>query len=470
MKLRECSRMRTRRALTAPLAMGLAVTSLATFSGSAPASASSSSGGITITLAASQSYVLDSAALAKKFYGTIKSEFQKQHPGVTLQIVDLPGGANDIVTKLSLLYRQPSSAPDVAQFASAQAGLFASSGYLAPMDSYLKTASWWKGFAAISKSEGAYKGKVYYVSQGDNTNGLIYNMTMFRKAGIRDPWQPKNVADIISAAKKLKAALPGVIPFWLPNGTALGTEGLLQGGLNGYILGSKNPTIYDSSTKKWVVDSPGIRQAFGFFRTIAADGLGAPESLLFSPSAGTAWAQLFKDGKLAMGSGANYWPGLWTKTVNAPYWSEAGKTMGATRLPTFSGAAPNVASTFSGWGVGISAASTHKKLAFDLISLMQSKTNSINTANWGGFIPPDKSSWTNPLYTSFAPGATLFANIEPYATLTPVGSAFTMWAQGMNEGTQMFVQNPKTTVAQAIQTAKNYITQQLGASNVETLK
>jgi multiple sugar transport system substrate-binding protein len=469
MKLRDGSRLRTRKALVAPLAVGLVATSLATFAASAPASASSS-GGITITLAASQSYIYDSTALATKFYGMIKSEFQKQHPGVTLKIEDLPGGYNEIVTKLSLLYRSPSTAPDVAQYNVAQAALFASSGYIAPMNSYLKTASWWKGFPAVTKSEGTYNGKVYYVSQGDNTDGLVYNVTMFKKAGIPVPWHPKTVADIISAAKKLKAALPGVIPFWLPNSTSLGAAGVLQGGLDGYILGSKNPTIYDSSTKKWVVDSPGIQQAFGFFQAIAADGLGAPESDLFSPAAGTAWSQLFKEGKLAMGSGSNYWPGMWTKTVDAPYWSEAGQTMAATPLPTFSGTGTDTASALSGWGLSISAASTHKKLAFDLISLMQSETNMIDSANWAGFIPPDKSYWTAPLFTNFAPDSTLFANIEAYATATPIGADYTVWVQGMEEGTQMFVQNPKTTVAEAIQTAKNYITQQLGASNVETLK
>jgi multiple sugar transport system substrate-binding protein len=453
--------------MVAPLAMGLVATSLATFSSAAPASAS---GGITITLAASQSYVFDSTALATKYYSTITSEFESEHPGVTLKIEDLPGGYNDIVTKLSLAYRSPSTAPDVAQYNVAQAALFASSGYLAPMDSYLKTASWWNSFPAVVQSEGTYNGKVYYVSEGDNTVGLLYNVTMFKKAGIPVPWHPKTIADIVTAAKKLKKALPGVIPFWLPNSTSLGAAGVLQGGFDGYVLGSKTPTIYDSSTKKWVIDSPGLQQAFGFYRTIAADGLGAPESDLFSPAAGTAWSQLFEKGKLAMGSGANYWPGMWTKTVNSPYWSEAGQTMAATTLPTFSGTGTDIASTLSGWGLSISAASTHKQLDFDLISLMQSKTNMIDAANWIGFIPPDKAYWTNPLYTNFAPDATLFADIEPYATATPIGSDFTVWVQGMEEGTEMFVQNPKTTVAEALQTADNYITEQLGASNVETLK
>jgi multiple sugar transport system substrate-binding protein len=470
MRISDDVRTRTRRLLVVPVAVGLMATSLAVFPRAAPASAAASSGGITLTLAASQSYVLDSTALAAKFYGMIKSEFQKQHPGVTVNIENLPGGYNDIVTKLELLYRSPSTAPDVANFNVAQSALFASSGYLAPMNSFLKTASWWKGYSAVTQSEGLYNGKIYSVSQGDTTTGLIYNVKMFRKAGIPVPWHPKTVADIISAAKRLKAALPGVIPFWLPNSTSLGAAGVLQGGLDSYILASSNPTIFDSSTKRWVVDSPGIRQAFGFYQAIAADGLGAPESDLFSPAAGTAWGPLLQDGKLAMGSGANYWPGVFTKTVSAPYWPQAAQTLAAAPIPTFSGKGTDKVSCLSSWSNGIAAASKHKQLAFDLISLMEDRQNMINYGNWAGLVPPNRSTWTDPLYTSFAPYATMFADLELDATPTPAGAPYTVWVQGMEEGTELFVENPRTTVAQAIQTAKSYIAQQLGASQVETLK
>ena len=41
--------------------------------------------------------------------------------------------------------------------------------------------------------------------------------------------------------------------------------------------------MFDPSTKKWVVDSPGIRDTLNFYKQIYSQGLGAPTSELFRP-------------------------------------------------------------------------------------------------------------------------------------------------------------------------------------------
>jgi multiple sugar transport system substrate-binding protein len=460
----------TRRTRRIALAMSLVASSAAVSSAAFSGGASASTKHVTITLAASQTYIFDTAALDKSYYTTLKSEFQKEHPGVTLQIEDLPGSYQDILNKLALLYRSQSTAPDVAQFGGTSNALFASSGYLAPLNSYLKSASWWKQIPPQVQSLGTYDGTVYSVSQGFNSSAMVYNEKMFQKAGIPVPWQPKSWADVISAAKKLKAALPGVIPLWLFSGTSLGSSGLLQGGLANFIAGSSTPTIYDSSTKKWVVDSPGIRQALKLWQETFADGLGAPATDLSSPSSNSAPPTLFKEGKLAMAAGINFWPGMWTKLVGAPYWKQAAQTMGVTPIPTVTGQGGNVASTLSSWNLGVAKSSPHKKLAFDLISLMEQGQNMINSSNWIGWIPPERPDWSAPGYANFAPGNKLFGEIALSAKVTPTGPGFETWAQGMEEATGLFVQNPKATVAQAIQLEKSFITGQLGASKVETLK
>jgi len=460
------NRRRRRIALALSVVTGSATISFATASGVASASTKH----VTITLAASQTYIFDTAALNARYYTALKSEFQKEHPGVTLQIENLPGSYQDILNKLALLYRSPSTAPDVAQFGGTANALFASSGYLAPLNSYLQSASWWKQVPPEVQRLGTYNGNVYSVSQGFNSSAMVYNEKMFRKAGIPVPWHPKSWADIISAAKKLKAALPGVIPLWLFAGTSLGSSGLLQGGLANFIAGSSTPTIYDSATKKWVVDSPGIRQALELWQECFADGLGAPSSDLFSSGSNSLPPTLFKEGKLAMAGGINFWPGMWTKLVSAPYWKQAAQTMGVTPIPTVGGQGANVASTLSSWNLGVAKSSPHRKLAFDLISLMEQGQNMIDSSNWIGWIPPEKGDWAAPGYANFAPYNKLFGQIALSATVTPTGPGFEKWAQGLEEATGLFVQNPKATVSQAIQLEKSFITEQLGASKVETLK
>ena len=423
----------------------------------------------TISIAFSPSYVIDTTGLATEFYTQVRTQFEKLHPGVTVQFVQLPGSYNDIISKLSLLYRNSSSAPDVAEMPSGQIGLFASTGYFAPLNSYLKSTTWWNKFPAVVQSEGTFGGKVYAVDQGENVSAMLYNVKMFKKAGIPVPWKPKTMADVLAAAKKIKAALPSVVPLWLEGSTGSGAGGALQG-VNNLIVGTTAPTIYDAATKKWVVDSPGIRQALKFYSQVYSARLGASVTDLFSPSALTAPLTLFQQGKLAMAVGSNFYTGNWTKFISAPYWPQAAQTMAVTPIPTYAGQGSGIASTLGGWDFAMSSVSRNKALTFQLINLMENEQFSIESANWAGFVSPNKSYWNLPSYTNFAPSQKLFAQILPSATLTPTGADYSAWVQGMGEATGAIIQNPSTTVDQAVSILKSYVTNQLGSSNVETIK
>ena len=60
-----------------------------------------------------------------------------------------------------------------------------------------RSTSWWSKFPAVVQSEGTFGGKVYAVDQGENDSALLYNKTMFRKAGLPVPWTPHNWQDIV---------------------------------------------------------------------------------------------------------------------------------------------------------------------------------------------------------------------------------------------------------------------------------
>ena len=47
------------------------------------------------------------------------------------------------------------------------------------------------------------------VPDDTDTRGIWYNKQLLQKAGIPVPWQPKTWADVIAAARKIKAKLPG---------------------------------------------------------------------------------------------------------------------------------------------------------------------------------------------------------------------------------------------------------------------
>ncbi|HWE13896.1 MAG TPA: extracellular solute-binding protein [Solirubrobacteraceae bacterium] len=425
-------------------------------SSGANAASPSSGNAKVIKVAYGSTYVFDTTQLTTKWWNQVAQQFEAQNPGIKVQLVPIPGSYNDIVNKLSLLYRSPSTAPDVAEIPTGQIGLWQSSGYLRPLDSYLAGSSWWSKFPPVVQSEGTFGGKVYAVDQGENDSALLYNKTMFRKAGLPVPWKPKNWNDILVAARKIKAAVPGVVPLWLNAGSGSGANGLLQG-INNFIVGSSTPKIQDGN--KWVVDSPGIRNSFSFMKQVYSGGLGADQTALFSPNAVTTPLTMFAQGKLAMAVGSNYYTGNWTKAIGAPYWPQAAQTMGVAPIPTENG--QGIASTLGGWDYAISAHSGNPSAAFKLINVMESEQNSIDAANWAGWVTPNRAYWSSPLFTKFAPYQQLFAQILPHATLTPSSSNYSIWVQGMGNATGSLVQNPNTSASSAVGTLSSYVSNQV---------
>ena len=463
--------MRRRSARFLAAAAVLLATALAACSGSgnAPTAASTKepTGPFTLKVAFGSNYVFDTTGLTQKWWKQVAAQFKAAHPKATVQFIPIPGSYNDIVNKLSLLYRNPSTAPDVAEIPTGQIGLWAQANYLLPMNTYLKSTSWWSHFPAVVQSEGTFSGNVYAVDQGENDSALLYNMQMFKKAGIAVPWQPKTWQDIITAAQKIKAKVPGVTPIWLNAGTGSGANGLLQG-INNFIVGSQTPTIYDKKTNKFVVDSPGIRASLALYSQAYSKGLGADTSALFSPNAVTTPLTAFESGKLAMAVGSNYYGGNWTKFISAPFWADAPKIMGEATIPTSAGG--GAASTLGGWDYAIAAHTKVAKAAFDFVNIAENQQNSIDAANWAGWVPPDQGYWNLSSYTEFAPPYNaFFAKIMPSSTLTVSNAQYSVWVQGMGEATGAIASNPKTTVSQAVTILKNYVTNQLGADHVEVL-
>src|SRR5271170_6681275 len=163
---------------------------------------------VTISVAYAANTTFDTTPLGLTWWTQVKKEFEKQYPNVTVNLNAVQGGEPDFLTKLALLYHSTSTAPTLAQFPSTEIALYQSTGYLANMNKYLATTSWFKEYPKVIQNEGKIGGKIYAVSSGENNVGLYYDKAILQKAGIALPWQPKNWAQIIAAAKKIKAAEP----------------------------------------------------------------------------------------------------------------------------------------------------------------------------------------------------------------------------------------------------------------------
>ena len=445
----------------------IATSSLALATGSASLAGAASK--VTISVAYAANTTFDTTPLGLTWWTGVKKQFETQYPNVTVTLVPIDGGEPDFLTKLALDYHTTSTAPTIAQFPSTEIALYESTGYLMPMNKGLADSSWFSQYPTVIKNEGKIGTNIYAVSAGENNNGLYYDKAILQKAGIALPWQPKTWQDIITAAEAIKKAEPKIIPLWVDAGTSAGPNGAGYGGLN-LLAGSATPTIQTSSGKM-VVSSKGLLQTLDFFHSVFADGLGAPTSQLFSPSnAPNIPSADFAKGTLGIAVGANFLGGNWTKQVSFPYWAKAGVDMGVTGLPDINGG--GYASTLSGWDYGISSAATSAQVtaSFEFLNVAQDQTNLINAANWAGWVPPVKSDWTVPLYTSFAsPFNEEFGNLLPSSSELPSSSAYNVWVEGFEQATGAIAQTPSTTGAAAMAQMKSYVTNDLGSSAVVTL-
>jgi multiple sugar transport system substrate-binding protein len=260
-----------------------------------------------------------------------------------------------------------------------------------------------------------------------------------------------------------------VIPFWTAAGTSAGAGGVLQGSAN-LVYGSSTPTIFDYNTKKWVVDSPGLREVFDFYKKVYGEKLGASTSDLFSPKAVGRPVVLLKDHQLAIAVGSNWFADAWTEDNR--HWANAAQEASAVPLPTSHGQAPGSASTLGGWAVSISKVTKHPQLSWGLTKIMESDDNQTYIANRAGFVPPSQTVAKSPGFLNFAPPFNkAFGDALPNSKLVPSEQeGYPAWVQGIGQATGQIATDPNTSVDAAIKILHDAVANQVGPDKVETLK
>ncbi len=321
--------------------------------------------------------------LQANFLATMVKQFTKANPGTKVSLVPVTASENDYYTKIQLMMRSPATAPDLIYEDTALINSDIAGGYLKPLDTY--TAKWadWSQYAKAAKGAvtGAADGKVYAVPDDTDTRGIWYNKQLLQKAGIPVPWQPKTWADVIAAARKVKAKLPGVTPLNLYTGQAGGEASSMQGFemlLYGTPAGDKS--LYDASQKKWVVGSQGFKDALDFVHTLYSQGLGPSKEQALGANFGTAvGTELIPEGKLAIDIDGSWMPNNWSSAAAKP-WKEWQSVMGTAAMPTQNGQAPGRTSMSGGWAWSIPAKAKNPDLAWKFLSTtLQTKTNA---AQW----------------------------------------------------------------------------------------
>jgi multiple sugar transport system substrate-binding protein len=345
-------------------------------------------------------------------------EFQKQNPGTKVQLVPIVASENDYYTKLQLMMRSPRTAPDIVREDTFLINSDIQAGYLRPLDPYLAKWKDWSQFEPVAKTAGkAQDGKTYGVTDGTDTRAVWYDKTLFKKAGLPVPWQPKNWNDILSAARTIKAKDPGVYPWNIYSGKAAGEASAMQG--FEMLLYGTGDSLYNKQQGKWVIGSQGFKDSLSLLKTVYGTKLGPPVQQALTGQIQNVVAQEWMPKhKVAINLDGSWLPNTWLKTGAKP-WSAWSKDLGQTPMPTENGQAPGKVSLSGGWTWAIPQRSKNPDLAWKMVELMETKANNLRFVNENAQIAVRKDVGADPKYTGAQPTVKFFTDLVPVTQYRP---------------------------------------------------
>ncbi|MFB4279999.1 MULTISPECIES: extracellular solute-binding protein [unclassified Nonomuraea] len=348
----------------------LALTSCGTGTGS-----EGGGGSITLTIAANSIEGGKNAESAQWIKQWVIPEFEKTHADV--KVLFQPSGVDDeqYKTKIALDLKSRTGA-DVIDVDGIWVGEFAQAGYIKPLAEVGgATVEQWEGWAQIPQAVqglGIFDGKKYGLPQGTDGRVLFYNRTLFRKAGLPDPWQPTSWQEIIDAGTKLKAA--GVpTPIQLNAGTAMGEATTMQGVLP--LLAGAGAEIYADG--KWTGASQAMKDALGLYQQIyGGSGLGDPRLQQEAKGRDKSFAQ-FAAGKIGILAESDYfWRSVIEPQAGVAPMKDRDQAVGYAKIPAKQPGAGLRGQDFvsmSGGAVRVlNPFSKNPRLAWDLLAFMHS--------------------------------------------------------------------------------------------------
>lgn len=349
-----------------------------------------------------------------KFLDQAVKKFEQANPGTTVKLVPVTATENDYYTKIDLMMRSSVTAPDLVYEDTATIDSDAASGYLLPIGKYVDQWSGWSQYSPTSKGAVSSAGQVYGVPDTTDTRGIWYNKQIFAKAGIPVPWQPKNWADILSAARRIKAKVPGVAPLNVFTGTAAGEEASMQGfEMLLYGTPAGNDALYDHSDKKWVVGSQDFKSALGFVGTVFGQKLGPTTQQALSANFNDIVAtSLLPSGKLAMDIDGSWLPNNWLSTGARP-WPQWQSVLGMAAMPTEFGQGTDKVSLSGGWAWSIPAKAGNPSLAWKFVQSMETSSSSATWNAMNATLAVRKDVGSNPTYLNALPSNKFFSSLLP---------------------------------------------------------
>jgi multiple sugar transport system substrate-binding protein len=321
----------------------------------------------------------------------VEQQLVKSNSSIRLKLIPIVASEGDYYTKVDLMMRSSSTAPDLVREDSFLIGSDVTAGYLAPLDSCLSSwpeyrQQWYSKMQSIT----TFQGHNYGVMNGTDDRLIWYNKHVFQRAGLPTNWQPKSWNAILSAARTIKNRLKGVIPMNLYSGIPQDEASTMQG-FEMLLYGTKNK-LFDYSTRKWVVSSPGFLSSLNFVQQVynSSNLLGPPDDIALTGQTGDiVHLQLLPKDKIGIDIDGSWVSSNWYPKGPHP-WPQWQSVMGHAEMPTQFGGAPYHVTLSGGWSFSVASRSGNKAAACQLLKAMNSRANLAQYDVEDGQISPRK--------------------------------------------------------------------------------
>jgi len=419
--------------------------------------------GTTISIAYSSEQEFNSNPQAAQWFGMLKTKFEAAHKGVTVKLIPIPGSQTNYQTKIRLMLRSPSTAPDIIHEWTPYVDDQVAANQLAPLDDCVATWKDWSLFPSVIRYSGAPGPHIWQLNSGVNNYGLYYDVNAFAKAGLPATWTPRNWNDILTAARAIKSKDPNVTPLWIYAGNQLPDQTTRQNFLD-LLAGTRSPLQVNG---KWVVKSQGLLDVFNFYHTVFSEGLGPTPSLLDSQTADANLTGTYMPKQQVAIALVGSWAGSWWIKGGPAPWPGAIHAYKATALPTEFGQAPGFVTQLNGSNFVLTSFSQHKKLAFDLLEMAEDHQFNLLHTWWCGEVPPRTDVASDPAWLNSTPYYNQqAANWSKYGTFTP-SSNYPTIETAVAESTGE-IEASGTSAQQALSDFSRRVTQVLGNDEVAT--
>ncbi|MEO3945934.1 extracellular solute-binding protein [Gorillibacterium sp. CAU 1737] len=404
--------------------------------------------------------------LTKYFKSGLVEEFQKQNPDIKVNIAPILASEGDYTSKIVLQLKSADTAPDIVAEDTSIIKSDAAAGYLSALDSQVGGWADWKDHIIENLKAGVTgeDGKIYGIPATTDTRGIWYNKELLAEAGIAVPFKPASWAEVLEAARTIKAKFPDVTPLNLIVGKSSG-EGVTMQTLEMLLYGT-NDTLYNDSTKKWVVNSPGLLDSFKFINQVFnVDKTGTSLQVALNGQAGSiAFQQLFPQGKLAMAVDGSWAGSTWFENGAAPIANVQDK-MGFAPFPTQNGQAPGATTMSGGWAWSIPEKSKNKEAAWKFMQFLMNRDNATARVIAEGALSPRNDSTEVTGYTdrTFIAEAQEMVNTAHFRPANDQYATVSAQLQSIVES----IATGKLTPEDAVKQFKDGVTRALGADSVE---